>query len=395
MSRIHVIEVVGNSEGGGTNFVMTLIDSLDPARFALTLVAPEATWLADRCAAAGAAYVPMPFMASRSSHTVRTRLSHLLQETPGHVVHAHGTRAAWYTLHSFPRPRESAFFYSEHLFAFDARSGLASSPWRAVEHTLCRQADVLLTSCPANMRRVLALNWVPAARIGCDRVGFSAAQVHAQIAHPLSRAALRLPDDALVVGSVGRLIAQKGWTYLLRGFAEVLHTCPKTYLVAIGDGEERSRLASLAHKLGIAERVRFLGAQSNPWSWMVACDVIVLPSLWEGGWQTPLEALATGVPLIVSRVGGTEDYVADGRNGILVPPRDMRALADALGALLRDPAKRAAMRAAPRDILAEYDVRQVQRTIATLYERAASQHPRDVTRRGRPARPAWSTGLPL
>ncbi|HEX8995505.1 MAG TPA: glycosyltransferase family 4 protein [Ktedonobacterales bacterium] len=372
MRRIRVAEIVGNSEGGGASFVMNLIESLDLGRFAATLIAPEAAWLAERCAAAGVGYLPLPLMRSRSSRALRARLADYLRAVDADIIHAHGTRAAWYARGlASSGGRGAAFLYSEHLFSFDARRGLARLPWYAIERALCQRADAVLTSAPVNARRLLAMGWVTPERIGCDRVGFPTESVRRQLESPVPRARLGVEESAPLVGCVGRLVSQKGWPYLLRAFASVSARATQSCLIIVGDGDDRSALEAQARTLGIADRVRFVGAQTNPWSWLAHCDVIALPSLWEGGWQTPLEALAARFPLVVTRVGGVDDYVSDGETGVIVPPRDAPALAKAIGALLRDPARRDAMRAAPRDILAEFDVARTQETIAALYERLA------------------------
>ncbi|HEX8732009.1 MAG TPA: glycosyltransferase [Ktedonobacterales bacterium] len=374
MTRIRVVEVLGNSEGGGATFVMNLIESLDPGRFAVTLIAPEASWVAERCAAAGARYLPLPLMSSRISRTLRAQLAAALSEANPDIIHAHGTRAAWYVRSQLPSGADRPLFlYSEHLFSFDARRGLARLPWYAIERTLCRRADAVLTGAPFNARRLLAMGWVTPERIACDRVGFPAADVRGQLEHPVPRALLGVEEGARLVGSVGRLVPQKGWPYLLRAFAEVIIHTPASRLLIVGDGEERQALERQAEALGIAGHVHFVGFQRDPWSWLATCDVIALHSLWEGEWQTPLEAVAARLPLVVTRVGGVEDYVADGETGVVVPPRDAPALAEAIGALLGDAARREAMRAAPRDILAEFDVARTQRTIAALYERSATR----------------------
>ncbi|MDE3229900.1 MAG: glycosyltransferase, partial [Chloroflexota bacterium] len=206
MRRIRVVEVLGNSEGGGATFVMNLIESLEPGRFDVTLIAPEATWLAERCAAARAQYLPMPLMSSRMSRTLRARLATALREAAPDIIHAHGTRAAWYVMGRIPSgERRPAFLYSEHLFSFDARRGVARLPWYAIEWALCRRADAVLTSAPVNARRLLAMGWATPERIGCDRVGFPAESVRRQVEHPAPRALLGVEDGARLVGGVGRL----------------------------------------------------------------------------------------------------------------------------------------------------------------------------------------------
>ncbi len=134
MGAIRVVEVVGNIEGGGTQFVAALLRRMNPSRFQVTLVAPEAPWLADLCADVGAHYRALPLLSSRTNSGVRRRLGIILGVAEPDIVHAHGTRAAWYATRCMPAQlRTPALVYSEHLFSPDARRGLAKLPWYGLE----------------------------------------------------------------------------------------------------------------------------------------------------------------------------------------------------------------------------------------------------------------------
>jgi glycosyltransferase involved in cell wall biosynthesis len=109
-------------------------------------------------------------------------------------------------------------------------------------------------------------------------------------------------------------------------------------LVLIGEGEEAESLTSLARELGVHTDVEFLGFQHNPYKYMARADVFALPSLWEGFGRVLVEAMACGVPVIATRCpSGPEEIVCDGASGLLVPPGDADALADAVLRVLTRP----------------------------------------------------------
>jgi glycosyltransferase involved in cell wall biosynthesis len=144
------------------------------------------------------------------------------------------------------------------------------------------------------------------------------------------RASLDVPADARVVLFVGRVEPQKGIAELVDAFERVRRRVPNTMLVLVGDCAPRSAVLARVARWGAS--VRLLGPlpQQSVASWMGACDVLALPSWAEGTPNVVLEALASGRPVVATRVGGIPDVLNDDRAGLLVPPRDVRSLADAL-----------------------------------------------------------------
>src|SRR5260370_38483736 len=124
MNPMPMLQIVGNSEGGGTRLVMAIMDRLESSRFHFTLVAPKSIWLADACARIGAEYKPLPLMKSRFSAALPRGLRAIIGTATPAIAHAHGPRAARFTL-----PRLSAVagppppLYHEHPFSMDARQG--------------------------------------------------------------------------------------------------------------------------------------------------------------------------------------------------------------------------------------------------------------------------------
>jgi len=143
--------------------------------------------------------------------------------------------------------------------------------------------------------------------------------------------------DMPVIVGVGRLTKQKGFSYLLRAFQRVRGSLASR-LVLVGEGEDLAVLRGMARKLQVGADVAFLGFQSNPYKYMARADAFVLPSLWEGFGLVLVEALAAGAPVIATRCpSGPEEIVTDGVDGLLVPPADSDALADAIINVLTSP----------------------------------------------------------
>lgn len=150
------------------------------------------------------------------------------------------------------------------------------------------------------------------------------------------RKELGIPSDHFVVGTTGRLVTVKGPEYLIRAAAEVVKTFPKTVFVFVGDGDLRAELESLAKELGISDNILFLGWRSNVEEFFHTFDIFVLPSLNEGMGKVLVEAMAAQKPIVASAVGGIVDLVQHGKNGFLVPPKDVSALARNITKLLQD-----------------------------------------------------------
>lgn len=164
------------------------------------------------------------------------------------------------------------------------------------------------------------------------------------------------PRDEVVIGAVARLSKEKGLHYLLEAFALMAGRHPRAQLVLAGDGRERQRLEGLAARLGVGERVRFLGEVPHEQVPTVLgeLDVFAMPSTWEGFGVAALEAEAMEVPVVASNVHGIPDVVLDGETGLLVPPRDPRALASALERLASDADLRRRLGRAARAFVAEH-----------------------------------------
>lgn len=183
------------------------------------------------------------------------------------------------------------------------------------------------------------------------RMGFRPGQTEV-LNNPLARysytepakadiAALRrqygIGDDDAVVGTVTRFHAAKGNRFLVDAFADILRRLPDAWLVLVGEGPEEAMLRARAEQAGIASRVIFAGFQREVQLHYGMFNVLVMPSLEEGFGNVAVEAMAQGIPVIASRLGGLPEIVTDDESGFLVEAGNPRVIADAAITLLQDP----------------------------------------------------------
>ncbi len=148
------------------------------------------------------------------------------------------------------------------------------------------------------------------------------------------------PEGTVVLGSVGRIAEVKNHVALARAFVLAHRLAPAQMAVArlviVGDGPQRGAVEAILTGAGLTDRLHLAGAQSDIPAWMRSFDLFVLPSLAEGISNTILEAMAVGLPVVATQVGGNDELVAPGETGVLVPAGDDSALANALIEVVSD-----------------------------------------------------------
>jgi glycosyltransferase involved in cell wall biosynthesis len=169
------------------------------------------------------------------------------------------------------------------------------------------------------------------------------------MARDAARAALGLPGDAVVIAFVGRLSSEKGADLFLAALARLRE---RPWLaVVIGDGQDRQALEAQATAAGVGDRIRWLGIVRDAGRLFAALDVFVLSSRTEGIPIVLFEAMAAGLPIVATRVGGVPEVVSE-HEALLVPSEDPRALAGAIAQALDDPAAATRRAQAASEVLA-------------------------------------------
>jgi colanic acid/amylovoran biosynthesis glycosyltransferase len=236
---------------------------------------------------------------------------------------------------------------------------------------LARQGDLFLAASGFIRERLLAMGF-PAARTHVHYIG-----VDCQAIQPRDPA-----EETPTILHVARLVEVKGAQYLIRAFARLAGRFPNVELAIVGDGPLKGSLQALAKSLGVGGQVRFLGAlpHAQVLAWMRKAAMLVLPSVRtstgrvEGLGMVLLEAAATGVPAVGSRIGGIPEGIADGQTGFLVPEKDPEALAQRMSELLDDAALRLGMGArAPAFARERFDIRRQTEKLEAFYDSLLSK----------------------
>src|SRR4051812_39912677 len=217
--------------------------------------------------------------------------------------------------------------------------------FRMLEKLLAHVTDALVAVSPEVRDELVALGVAPVEKFHVIRLGI---ELETRVperaeARAETRRVMGVRHDRFLVGWTGRMTGVKRTDVVLRGFALLRRRGVHATLCMVGDGPDRLRIEELASELGIVRDCLFTGYQEDVGPFFAAFDVFVLPSANEGTPVTAIEALASGCPVVATRVGGVPDVVQDGEDGILIDPGSPEQLADALVRLAGDPELRARM----------------------------------------------------
>jgi glycosyltransferase involved in cell wall biosynthesis len=257
---------------------------------------------------------------------------------------------------------------------------------RAVNRlVLDRLADAVSACCAFSAEGLSRVDGFAAGRIEVIENGIDLSRYQIARDRTVLRERLGLDPRRRYVATVARFHPVKDHATLLRAFAGVATELADVDLLLAGEGPLRPDLERLATELGIDGRLRFLGVRSDVPELLQASDVFALASVSEAASLTLLEAMASGLPVVVTNVGGNPEIVRHGVEGILAPRGDAPAIAAALRTLLDDPVTAAAMGAAGRARVEErYQLRQTVAAYYALYRRVTGgvRHARTMSPHG-------------
>jgi glycosyltransferase involved in cell wall biosynthesis len=180
---------------------------------------------------------------------------------------------------------------------------------------------------------------------------------------------LGITDGYPVIGTVGRFISIKGHKYLIDAIKIVSERIPDVRFIFVGEGPLRPELIKQAESLGVIDKILFLGWREEIPEIISIIDLFVLTSLYEGMGKVFIEAMIMGKPVIATRVGGIPDIVRDGEDGILIPPKESKRLAEAIITLLEDKDKREKMGRSGKMHASLYSDKAMVAKIDTLYNK--------------------------
>lgn len=250
------------------------------------------------------------------------------------IVHCHGLRAAWVgrpAARRYGRPTIVTYHATLDGGNLLFRAGTIAlerimAGWNALSIAVSRDVrrDI-------EIRLGLASHTVATILNGIELAPFRPQRSGDEI-----RKSLNLPAGAVVIGTVARLCPQKDLSTLFHAAKSVMAANRAVYLVVVGDGPLRRSLEGLAVRLGIADRLLMLGRREDVPALLGAMDIFALSSRYEGAPLALMEAMAAGLPVVATAVGGINDLIEEGRTGFRSPPQDPAALGDRLAEMAAD-----------------------------------------------------------
>jgi len=375
--RCSVFQIISSLvPAGAERLVVHLVEYIDRESFApvcISLTDPVGSHLEARVQQLG---VPLYFLGKgdKMSFEVLRKLDALFRQYHPAVVHTH-LLALNYAYPLMIRYRTPARVYTVHSLA-EKDVGLRTAPivralafryrvGRVVPVAIAEEVRNSIQKLYGYPNPPLIPNGIPTDEYAPD---------------PNKRAQWRqahgIETHATIVTHVGRFAPPKNHALLIEAFARVRTSAP-LYLLLVGGGELENTVREQVAALGLESRVRFLGIRADVADILRASDAFVLSSRWEGNPMSVMEAMAAGLPVVSTAVGGVPELVRDGETGLLVPSEDTGALAQAIQALVDNPARRQAMGVAARQhAVASFDIRHTVRGYEQLYEALLNKNKR-------------------
>jgi glycosyltransferase involved in cell wall biosynthesis len=362
--RLRILHTESSLGWGGQEIrVLTEARGVGERGHEVLLAAPREARIFTEAPRFGVEAIALPI--ARKSLRGLMALRGLLARRTFDVLNSHSSTDSWLAALALRASRGGpALVRTRHISAPVPRN--AATRWLYATAT-----QRIVTTGQRLRAQVVAETGVPETRVVSIPTGIDLARFHPG-EREASRREVGLPAHAVIVGIVATLRSWKGHRYLLDALAAMRRK--DVHLAIVGDGPQREALGAQVDRLGIGERVIFAGNRDDVAPWMRAFDVFCLPSYAnEGVPQSLMQAMACGLPVVTTAVGSIPEIVADGINGMIVPPENAHALREALEVLLEDAPKRASLAARARaDAHERFGAeRMVERMIDVFTEAAA------------------------
>jgi len=351
---------------GGEQQVLHLLEGLHSHGLRAELAAQPGSPLAQRAAAAGIPVHPVP-MHGEWDLAAAARIARIARSGGFSIMHLHTSRAHGLgRIASVLAPGPRVIVARRVIFPPRGRV----NRWLKYLHGIDNYIAVSYA-----VRDTLTAAGVPGERIAVVPSGVDCDRFAGAVPAGL-RASCCLPVSARLIGTVGHLEHGKGQQDLINAAALLASELPDVFFVLVGEGAGRAALEQQAASLGIGDRVIFTGFRTDVPAVLADLDLFAMPSHAEGLCTAAVEAMAAGLPVIGTSVGGLVEVVADGQTGLLVPPKNPEALAGAIRRLMADEPVRRQMAAAARArAFDRFGVKNMVELTIQVYEQTLHQAP--------------------
>lgn len=357
-----VCEILEATEGGTREHLRQIARHVDRERFELTFVVSNlrdpafAKDIADMRGMGHTVHVAPMRRAVRPwcDLVAAVRIWRVLRRGRFDVVHTHSSKAGMLGRVAAWAAGVPARLHTPHVLPFEQETP-APVRWlyRGMEAVAGRLTTTFIALSEHERGRMVETGVARPDQVAVLHNGVESAEPATPQERGAKRGELGLSPTQPAICCVGRLVPQKGHRYLIEAVRRVVDAVPDAVCVVVGEGPLRQEVEGQVRRLGLGESVRLVGQREDVRELLPAFDALALPSLWEAMPYTVLEAMAAGLPVAAFDVSGLGEFIRPGDTGVLVPPRDSAALADALLGLLQEPSLRSRMGDAAREAARE------------------------------------------
>jgi glycosyltransferase involved in cell wall biosynthesis len=357
--------------GQGTH-VLSLVEGLNRERYRIIVVCPTTNLhTVERLGRAGVRVIPLPMSKIRNVRA-SFRLIQVLRREKVEIIHVHSQEAGiWGRIAAWVAGVPIVIYTPQTV---DIRQKRFQALYYLIERLSAAVTDMLISVNEGDRLRLINKGVISPDKIMTISNGIEVHSFPACVDVKAKKQELGIPSEGPVIAQIGRLSEQKGPRYLLEAATLVLEMRPDTIFLMVGEGPLREEIEDRAKELELSENLLLLGWRNDVAAIIACVDVVVLSSLWEGLPYALLEAMASGKPVVATAVNGCKELVRDGQTGLLVPPADSRALADAVLTLLDSGEMALEMGRRARQVVGkDFSLENMVGRVDELYERLASR----------------------
>jgi glycosyltransferase involved in cell wall biosynthesis len=394
MRKIKVLQLITHlGFGGASDNTLLTVEQLSRAHYEVHLAAGQdyLDWVEQGREHADAFFLfpdlhrdPRPLADVR----VLNQLTTFIKEHNYDIVHTHNATAGILGRIAARRARVPIIIHSMHLLSWQDAIPMGASPWQKATAAAKRQlylqleryaaslSDMVITVCESNRQEAIAAHLAPAEKIATIYSGIDLSRFQVKVDRVAKCRALGLDPNRPIVGTIGRLSAQKAPLDFVQAAKRALQERPDLQFLMIGDGP---LAAVVAQAIGDEQRIQVLGYRDDVPELYAILDVFALASLWEGLGRALTEAMIMGLPIAATAVNGIPELVHHQQTGLLSAPHHPAQLAENIMWLLNHPEEARRMgQCGQAQVVPNFDAKQMVDHIEALYERLLAEKVRDT-----------------
>ena len=322
--------------GGAEEVLITEVEGLDKTRFdPLVCVLSEKGPVGERIENRGFPVVALHRMKShRFDHRIIRDLYRLIKDQKVDVVHTHLYDGNKYGRLAGRLARVPGLI--SHYHNVYARRRIK---YHLINRVLSTLNDRILAVSQAVKESVVRYDRISPEKIEVLYNGIDPSRFRGGFEHSDLRRKLGVRPEDFLIGVVARLEEQKGHIYLFRALRQLIPDFPQIKILVVGEGTLRPVLEAKVKEMGFSEQILFLGTRTDIPEILASLDLFILPSLWEGFGLALAEAMSMGIPVVATAIGGVDEVICSGHDGLLVPPGEVPSLVAAVREVILDPRK--------------------------------------------------------